>query len=99
MNKENDKPNKLQNEQQSENCSAPNYVAEKPKSKSSSIVHILIWAIWLILFNLIVVILSIDITSYGPIGSAIAAFLYMAIFWNIGRYLCSLWDRFKQRKH
>lgn len=99
MKKENIQSDKLNNDQQSEDCPAPKYVAEKTKSKSSSIVHILIWGIWLILFNLIVVILSIDLTSYGPLGSPIAAFLYMAIFWNIGRYLCSLWDRFKQRKH
>lgn len=97
MKKENVQFDKLQNDQQAENCPTPKYIAVECKKHSNVGSRILIWVIWLIVFNIVAALLPIDLSSYGA-SPVIAAFIYMGVFLAGGRFLCSLWDILSQRK-
>ena len=96
MNKENVQSDKLQNDKKAENITMPKYVAVECKKRSNVVSRILIWVAWLIVFNIISVLLPIDLSSYGA-TPAVAAFIYMGVFFIGGRFLCSLWDRFSHK--
>ncbi|MCQ5145778.1 DnaJ domain-containing protein [Enterocloster bolteae] len=75
------------------NLSKPMEIQYSSNTKKRHWGNIVIWVLWIIIYNIITVLLNIDGFRYG---GAIGAFLYMTIFWFVGKSLCALWNNFKR---
>lgn len=75
------------------NFNIPAEISNSEKTQKRKWSNIIIWVVWIIIYNLITVLLHIDDIHYG---GAIGAFIYMTIFFAVGSTLCDLWNKFKK---
>ena len=75
------------------NFNIPVEISNSEKTQKRKWSNIIIWAVWIMIYNAITVLLHIDDIHYG---GAIGAFIYMTIFFAVGRTLCNLWNKFKK---
>lgn len=81
----------LQLDRMNFNMPAEITISEKKSKRKWS--NIIIWSVWIIIYSVITVLLHIDDIHYG---GAIGAFIYMTIFFAVGRALCNSWNKFKK---